>query len=115
MIRDWKYAQNQEYLVSAIRMVDDKERIKKWFMKNVILPNNEIIDKPGFIVYQFNAKAKQAYMREMLFPETILANIEKETAKKYKEKGRRALYRAGKRWGYRFAQGSLFPLRKKTS
>lgn len=88
--------------------------LKDWFMKNIILPNNEIIDKAGFIIYQFNEKDKNAFMREMLFPELLLADIEKRIRKTTNKKDDLALYRAGKRWGYRFANGALMPLFSKT-
>ena len=84
-------------------------------MENIILPNNEIIDKPGFIMQQFNEKDTSAFLREMLFPEKLLADIEAQAAKKYGNKGREALYKAGKRWGYRYAKGTMFPLRSETS
>ena len=93
----------------------EKKRIKSWFMQNIILPNNEIIDKPGFIIYQFNEQDKNAFMREVLVPETILADIESRAVREFGEKGHRALYRAGKRWGYRFANGALFPQFSKSS
>ncbi|MEW6748101.1 MAG: hypothetical protein AB1295_00125 [Candidatus Micrarchaeota archaeon] len=90
------------------------KRLKSWFMKNIILPNNEIIDKPGFIIYQFQEKGKNSFMREILFPELMLADIESRAHRLAGKKADLALYRAGKRWGYRFADGALFPKRSKT-
>jgi len=86
-----------------------KRNLKSWFMKNIVLPNNETIDKPGFIIYQFQARERNAFMREILFPEKMLAAIEVEAHRAQGKKADRALYRAGKRWGYRFADGALFP------
>ncbi len=91
------------------------KKIKDWFVKNILLPNNEVIDKPGCILQQFNEQDKQAFLREMLFPETVLAQIESTVSKKYGKRGRDAIYKAGKRWGYRYAKGTMFPLRKGTS
>lgn len=91
------------------------KKLKDWFLKNIILPNNEVIDKAGFILQQFNERDTSAFLREMLFPEKMLADIEQQVAKKYGDKGRQALYRAGKRWGYRYAKGTMFPLRKDTN
>ena len=73
---------------------EEKKNLKEWFVKNIILPNNEIIDKPGFIMQQFNEKDTSAFLREMLFPEKLLADIELKAAKKYGTRGREALYKA---------------------
>ncbi|MEW5996763.1 MAG: hypothetical protein AB1657_04170 [Candidatus Micrarchaeota archaeon] len=89
----------------------EKKRIRSWFMKNIILPNNEIIDKPGYIVYRFGSKKKNCYLREVLMPESMLAGIETAFAEKYGKEGRKAVYVAGKMWGYRFAATSALPKR----
>lgn len=94
------------------KTTERQKKTKEWFVKNIILPNNEIIDKPGFIVYQFEVKGKNAFMREILFPEEMLSCIETKTKEKL---GADALYRAGKRWGLRFARGALFPQKSKKS
>ena len=80
----------------------DKEGSKAWFMKNIILPNNEIIDKPGYIVSKYVGKGTRCYVREVLFPEKVLSVIESEAAKALGDEGRKAVYTAGKMWGVRY-------------
>lgn len=89
--------------------MSDKKRITSWFTKNIILPNNEIIDKPGYIVYRFGSKKRNCYLREVFLPESVLAGIETAFAKNYGQEGKKAVYTAGKMWGYRFAATSGLP------
>ena len=81
---------------------EGKEGTKAWFMKNIILPNNEIIDKPGYIVSKYVGKGTRCYVREVLFPEKVLAVIESEAATRLGDAGRKAVYAAGKMWGVRY-------------
>lgn len=110
---NYKYPESKKCENMAKAPSKEQKKTKQWFIKNIILPNNEIIDKPGFILYQFEVKGKNAFMREILFPEKMLSCIETQIKEKQGEKGVSALYRAGKRWGNRFAKGALFPQKSK--
>ena len=92
---------------------NDENRIKDWFMKNIILPNNEIIDKPGYVISQYVGAETPCYVREVFFPEVLLANIEKEFVKRFGREGKEALYKAGKLWGYRYAAITNLPKKSK--
>jgi len=102
-------------LIWLIKMVKIKDNIVRWFIKNVVMPRQEIIDKPGFIVCQFTEKGKETYLRELIVSESLFAQIETEFIKKFGDKGRQALYSAGKKFGYRYALISNFPTIKETS
>lgn len=80
----------------------NRGKTKSWFMKHIILPNNEIIDKPGYIVSKYSGKGTRCYVREVLFPEKVLAKIESEAAARMGDDGRKAIYAAGKMWGVRY-------------
>lgn len=86
-----------------------KDRLVSWFVKNVAMPQMEVIDKPGFIILHFSEKKEYVYLREILMPESIFVNVEKEVVKKFGDKGARAMYAAGKEFGYRYSATSLFP------
>lgn len=92
-----------------------KDRIVKWFIENIVIPRQEIIDKPGFIVTQFSDKGKQVFLREIFFPERLFSDLEKEILVKYGDKGRRQLYSAGKVFGYNYCRISYFPTAPTTS
>jgi predicted hydrocarbon binding protein len=92
-----------------------KDRLVSWFIKNVIAPGMEIIDQPGFIVLKLSDKRETTYLRELLFPEDVLVELEKQISKKYGSKGRQVLYSIGKKFGYRYASSSKYPLLKNTS
>ncbi len=86
-----------------------KDNLYAWLVQNIVIPRMEILDKPGFIVSQFTEGKEQVYLREIFFPELLLANIETKIVEKYGEKGKHALYSAGKKFGYRYALTSKFP------
>lgn len=95
----------------SVRRMSEKKRIKSWFAKNIILPNNEIIDKPGYVVYRLGSRRRNCYLREVFMPEAVLAGIEQSFARRHGRKGRLAVYTAGKMWGRRFAASSGLPQR----
>ena len=85
----------------------EKNRVKLWFLKNIILPNNEVMDKPGYVISKYVGAKTLCYIREVFFPELIIANIEKNAVEKFGKKGKEALYEAGKFWGMRYAASTL--------
>lgn len=85
-------------------------RLSSWFMRNIILPNNEIIDTPGYIaIQQFSKETGRFYLREVMLPEGLMAEIENAFVRKFGKAGKQAVYRAGKEWGYWFCAGSGLP------
>jgi predicted hydrocarbon binding protein len=86
-----------------------KKDLKSWFMKNIILPNNEIIDKPGYIVSKYSGKGTRCYVRELLFPEKIIAQIENDANSSLGEEGLSQVYAAGKMWGVRYGRTTGLP------
>jgi predicted hydrocarbon binding protein len=87
----------------------ETERIKAWFMKNVILPNNEEIDKPGYVISKYAGKGTNCYVREVFFPEVLLAELEKNVIGRFGRDGERAIYAAGKMWGVRYGATTNLP------
>jgi hypothetical protein len=86
-----------------------KDKMLWWFIKNIIMSRNEIIDKPGFIILKITERTKTVNVREIVLPENLFSELEKSVVKKYGAKGRQALYSAGKKFGYRFALISKYP------
>ncbi len=86
-----------------------KDRMLWWLVKNIIMPRNEVIDKPGFIVLRISEKRGVVNLREVLLPENLFSELEKQIINKYGKKGKHILYSAGKKFGYRFALISQYP------
>jgi len=76
--------------------------LSNWFLRNILLPNNEIIDKPGYVISKYVGKGTDCYVREVFFPENVLSDLETRIIAKHGEKGRAAIYEAGKLWGVRY-------------
>ncbi len=92
-----------------------KDGIMSWFIRNIVIPRTEIIDCPGFIVLKLSEKGKKTYLRELFFPEGLLADLEKKVVSEAGDKGGQALYSAGKKFGFRFASTSNYPVVSKSS
>lgn len=86
-----------------------QDKIVTWFLQNVIIPRQEIIDKPGFLVTTISEKNQKAYMRDLLLSEGFFEKLEKRVVDQYKDLGRQTLYSAGKKFGYIYAELSRFP------
>ncbi len=91
-----------------------KDEQAKWFVKNIVMPENEVIHNPGFVVCKFSDKCQDVFMREFFYPESIFVELEKQIYKKYGNKGTLALYSAGKNFGYNYSKISNFPQINKT-
>lgn len=85
-----------------------KDKIVSWFLRNIMLPRIEDIENPGFIVLRLAGKKSETYLRELMFPEDLLASIEKKAVSKYGETGKQAMYSAGKKFGWEYASASTF-------
>lgn len=86
-----------------------KDRIASWFIKHVIVPKREIIEHPGFVINTLGGKNQPIYLREFFLSEQLFELIENRIVEKYGEKGKQALYSAGKKFGYSYASLSNFP------
>lgn len=89
-------------------MPEIKDGLVRWFIRNIIIPKQEIIDKPGFVVTQFAEKGKQVYLRELFYPESLYIDFEKAVVAKYGDQGRQVLYSAGKKFGILYCKSSYF-------
>ena len=85
-----------------------KEKVLPWFLQKILIPGNEIADRPGYIVTKVSDAKTTIYLREICFFEDILVDLEKAISKKYGKKGRLALYKAGKEFGYVYSELSSF-------
>lgn len=92
-----------------------KDKVVTWWIQNVILPQREIIDKPGFIVTTFTEKKFTTYLREFFIPEKLFEIIENRIVENYGVKGRQVLYSSGKKFGYIYASLSNFTTFKNSS
>lgn len=79
-----------------------RDKVVGWFIQHYIIPRSQIIDQPGFVIFNVSYKT-DIYSRQIVIPESLFVSIEKETVKKYKDKGKQVLYSIGKKFGYRFA------------
>ncbi len=85
-----------------------KDGVFSWFIQNVIAPSIEIIDKPGFVITSFSEKGKETYLRDIFFEDALFEIIENRIIEKYGNKGKQALYSAGKKFGYIYSSLSNF-------
>lgn len=92
-----------------------KDRVVSWWIQNIIIPQQEIIDKPGFIVTTFTEKKFTTYLREFFIPEKLFEIIENRIVEHYGEHGRQVLYSSGKKFGYIYASMSNFTTLKNSS
>jgi hypothetical protein len=92
-----------------------KDRIVTWWIQNIIIPQQEIIDKPGFVVTTFTEKKFTTYLREFFIPEKLFEIIENKIVENYSDLGRQVLYSAGKKFGYIYASLSNFTTVKNSS
>jgi len=86
-----------------------KDKIVTWFIRNIILSRNEIIEYPGFIFWKLSIEREVTNLREILFPEFIISELEKGIKEKYGKGGEQILYSAGKKFGYRYALICRYP------
>mgnify|MGYP006282884515 CR=1 FL=1 len=81
-----------------------KGKLVSWYIKNILIPGQQKIEKPGFIVKSFDTGQ---YNRDILIPEDLIKEVEKE----FKE----TLYKTGKFFGYRLGLISRLPRYPETS
>lgn len=81
------------------------DRLKSWYIRKVLKPEIERIDMPGYVLTDVGGANE---LREVFLPENLLVKIENQTVENL-EQGEELLYRAGKRFGVRYAAASGFP------
>lgn len=86
-----------------------KDKVVNWFIQNIIIPRREIIDQPGFVITTFTEQNQTTYLRDPFLSEKLFELIENKITEQYGEKGKRALYSAGKKFGYLYSSLSNFP------
>ena len=85
-----------------------KDAVFTWFIQNILSPNIENINNPGFVVTSFSEKGKETYLRDIFVEDKLFEAIENKVAEKYGEKGKQTLYSAGKKFGYIYSSLSNF-------
>ena len=83
------------------------DSVVKLYVQKFIMPRALIFDKPGFVDFNISGKTR-IYVRQLLVPESLFVNIQKEVVEKFGERGEQLLYSVGKKFGYRFAQVGRF-------
>ncbi len=83
---------------------DIKAKIYDKFIQYFVITRGEVIDQPGFILCRFTSGSYDISLREFVFPESLFCELESAIVKKYGDKGKQALYSAGKKFGYRYAK-----------
>ncbi|MCK4634452.1 MAG: hypothetical protein KAT37_01120 [Candidatus Aenigmarchaeota archaeon] len=86
-----------------------KDEIVTWFLRNIIIPKNEIIDSPGFIVLKLSMEKEVTNLREIFLPEFLISKLETCLVDKYGKKGKQLLYSIGKKFGYMYSKNSNYP------
>jgi len=86
-----------------------KDKVVTWWIQNVILPRREIIDKPGFIITSLSEKQQVINLRDLFLSERLFELIENKIVQHFGQKGRQALYSAGKKFGFIYSSMSNFP------
>ncbi len=86
-----------------------KDKIVSWFVNNIVVPNVEKIDNPGFITIITTTGKEKFDIRELFLPEDLFNNLEKEIKTKFGKRGEHVLYSIGKKFGYVYSMLSSFP------
>lgn len=84
-----------------------EDYLMPWFLRNIVVPGVLDINNPGFIITRFGGS--EVYRRELFYAEELLSEIEIRFAGRYGRRGRIALYKAGKKFGYAYSKFSQFP------
>ncbi|MFA6049250.1 MAG: hypothetical protein WC792_04905 [Candidatus Micrarchaeia archaeon] len=79
-----------------------KDTVVGLYIKNYLIPRNQILDKPGFIAFNLSGKSS-IFVRQVIIPESFFVNLEKKLIEQLGDEGKQILYSTGKRFGYRFA------------
>jgi hypothetical protein len=87
------------------------DRVKDFFIKNILIPKVFRIDIPGYVAGKFyTIEGQSVFVRNVFVPETFFIKLEHLVIKEMGAEGVIQLYRIGKQFGYRFSQTNRFPL-----
>jgi predicted hydrocarbon binding protein len=78
-------------------------KMMKWWVNNFYTKKVTKYE-PGFIITEYNSRYGRAYQRLVVLPERVMAEIEEKFIKKFGAKGRKAMAKAGERYGYNMAR-----------
>lgn len=81
-----------------------KTDVVSWYIRNILIPKMEDITNPGFIITQISDSGPITQLRDVLLPETLVANLEDSIVEAYGEEGRKALYSCGKKSNYVYSK-----------
>lgn len=90
-----------------------KDKFTSWFLKNIVKPRRQEIDKPGFITIKISDENTRR--RDIFIPEDLLADIEDKIEEEFGDKGKSELYKSGKQFGWRYAQIGDFPTKNEVN
>lgn len=82
-----------------------KDAVLSFFVKQYLIPRAQILDMPGFVV--FNISDQKIYARQIIFPENFFILLESRTIKEIPD-GKKLLYSIGKKFGYQFSTIGAF-------
>lgn len=87
--------------------MDIKDDFVRLYVKRFVVPRALKFDIPGFVDFKISGKTN-VFARQMLVPEDFFVQLQKTIVKVYGNKGKEAIYSAGKKFGYSFAQLGRF-------
>jgi hypothetical protein len=90
-----------------------KDSVLAWFVKEYIIPNAQVLDKPGFIVFNISGR-NPLTVRQTIVPENLFTTLEKKCIEQMGTEGKKLLYSIGKKFGYSFAIMGSFQTKKDT-
>lgn len=80
-----------------------KDAVVGWYIKQFVIPRAQVLDTPGYLVFKIYGKSS-IFSRQTILPESFFVLLEKQAISKFGDTGKQALYSAGKKFGYRFAE-----------
>jgi hypothetical protein len=101
---------NEFTSAASVKKMAIQDSVTSWFIQNIVLPNAEDMRNPGYILSRFTDQGKTIALREFFFPERFYIELEIRIAKDLGAKGEKLLYSIGKRFGYRYAGLSRYPI-----
>lgn len=87
--------------------IDIKDSVVRLYVRRFVIPRALIFDKPGFVDFKISGKTS-VQLRQVLLPESFFIKFEEKIVKKFGDKGKKALYSIGKKFGYSFAINGRF-------
>lgn len=86
-----------------------REKINRFLMKKTLKSKIENLSQPGFISFGIGLGATGKELREVFLPEEIYSEIENRFEEEFGDEGAAMLYRAGRKYGWRYTDIAEFP------